>query len=78
MIHPNDLWKQAIEFQKLVFDNTLNAMTQLQTWTEKTMALFMDQTSWFAEKCQDAANNRTETCQEGCDMLKKKMEKLCG
>ena len=78
MMNPNELWKQMTDFQKLAFDNTLNAMTQLQTQTEKMMAIFMDQASWFSEKCQTGSETAGKDCGAGSQTGSERAGKDCG
>jgi hypothetical protein len=39
--------KQMIQYNKTVFENTFNSLTMFQDQMEKTMYMFMKQSSWL-------------------------------
>jgi polyhydroxyalkanoate synthesis regulator phasin len=45
-----DALKQMIQYNKTVFENTFSSLTMVQDQMEKTMDMFMKQSTWFPEE----------------------------
>jgi len=46
---PKNIYKQIMELNKNVFENTFNTITVLQDQTEKMMNSLLEKTPWFSE-----------------------------
>jgi len=77
--------KQMIQYNKTVFENTFNSLTMLQDQMEKTMDMFMKQSSWLpaegkkvVEEYSKAYKTARENFKSAVDESFKKVEGFFG
>jgi len=70
----SQLTKQMIDFNRITFDNTFNAMVMLQEQTEKMVGAFMEQATWIPGEGKKALNEWVETFKKGRGEFKKAVD----
>ncbi|MFW2366288.1 MAG: hypothetical protein ACN4GW_07710 [Desulforhopalus sp.] len=63
--------KQALNFQKTIFDNSCNAMIMAQNQTEKMVNSYIDQLPWVTEQSKKAMQDPIDMAKKTRDDLKK-------
>jgi hypothetical protein len=62
--------KQMLDFQKTTFDNSFNAMMQLQAQTEKASNTLLDQMTWLPNDSRKANDQWVAAYKKGCKDFK--------
>lgn len=66
--------KQMIQFNKMAFDNSFNAMTLVYEQNEKMANAFLEQATWMPENGKNAINQWMDAYKKGCDDFKKAVD----
>ncbi|OQX25251.1 MAG: hypothetical protein BWK80_16615 [Desulfobacteraceae bacterium IS3] len=74
MTDHNNLFKQMMDYQMNLMNNSLNAMGLFQSRSEKAMELFTNQMNWATEKWKGAIVDWNKACQTGAENFKKVVE----
>ncbi len=70
----NKISKQAINFQKMTFENWYKAMTMVQDQAVSTMDKMLDQATWIPEDGRNAIQNMVGAIQNERDRFKGYMD----
>jgi hypothetical protein len=73
-MEPKGIAKQAITFQKALFENTFNAMKMVQDQTEKMMDAYLSQISWIPEEGKKTISDSAKFCKKARDDFKKAVD----
>ena len=68
------LFKQMINLNKAVFDNSFKAMELLQHQTEKMNGQLLEKAGWFPEEGKKAVNEWTQAFRKGREEYKKAID----
>jgi polyhydroxyalkanoate synthesis regulator phasin len=74
MIEAKGIAKQAITFQKALFENTFNAMKMVQEQTEKIMDTFLSQLPWVPEEGKKSISDSVEFYKKAREDFKKAVD----
>ncbi len=69
------MFKQMIDFQKSTFDNSFNAMSNLQEQGEKMVQTFVEQAAWLPEEGKKAVSGWITAYKDGRIKFKEAVEK---
>ena len=70
----NKISKQAINFQKMTFDNWYKAMTRVQDQAVSTMDMMLNQATWLPEDGRNTIQNWVGAMQDGQERFKGYMD----
>ncbi len=65
------MFKQMIDFQKMAFDNSFNAISKLQEQGKSVFTNAMNQAPWMPEDGKKAVSEWLEAYKKNCDEFKK-------
>jgi polyhydroxyalkanoate synthesis regulator phasin len=68
------MFKQMMEFQKSTFDNSFNALSNLQEQAESMVEMFTNQAPWLPEEGKKVIKDWIKTYQKGRDDFKKAVD----
>lgn len=74
MMDQNNLFKQMMDYQMTMMNNSFNALTMLQSRNEKAMDLFVNQMNWATEKWKGATVDLSKSYQDGFEKFRKVIE----
>jgi hypothetical protein len=74
MMEPKGIAKQAITFQKALFENTFNAMKMVQDQTETMVETFLSQISWGPEEGEKTIGDSIEFYKKAREDFKKAVD----
>jgi Cft2 family RNA processing exonuclease len=66
--------KQALGFQKTVFNNSFNAMVLVQEQTEKMLGSYIEKLPWVTEENKKSLETSVEMGKKACADYKKAVE----
>ena len=66
--------KQALGFQKTMFDNSFNAMTMVQDQTEKMVNGYLDQLPWVTAEGKESLQTSVDMAKKARDDFKKAVD----
>ena len=66
--------KQMIDFNKVAFENTFNAMVMLQEQTERTANTILSQATWLPEEGRKAVDDWVNAFKKGRENYKKMVD----
>jgi hypothetical protein len=69
-----EITKQMIDFQKITFDNTFDAVVLVQDQTEKMASTFLNQTPGFSKEAQKTINEMADAFKKGRDDFKRTVD----
>jgi hypothetical protein len=67
----SQVFKQMIDFNKAIFDNSFKAMVMVQEQTEKTVNTILEQATWLPEEGKKAIKDWASACKKGTEDFKK-------
>ncbi len=68
------IFKQLVDFNKMAFDNTFNAVVMFQEQVEKVAGTMLVQTAWMPEDGRKAIDEWMKTYKRGREDFKKIMD----
>jgi len=68
------LLKQMVDFNKVAFENTFNAMVMLQEQAERTASALLDQATWLPEDGRKAIDDWAKAYKNGREDYKKMID----
>jgi polyhydroxyalkanoate synthesis regulator phasin len=74
MMEYNQIVKQAVVFQKNLFENTYNTVAKVQDQTAETVDTLMNQTNLVPEEGRQVVKTWVNACQEERDRFKAYVE----
>jgi Cft2 family RNA processing exonuclease len=66
--------KQALGFQKTIFNNSFNAMVLVQEQTEKMLGSYIEKLPWVTEENKKSLETSVETGKKACADYKKAVD----
>ncbi|MCP4341589.1 MAG: hypothetical protein GY799_22600 [Desulfobulbaceae bacterium] len=66
--------KQALEFQKTIFNNSFNAMVLAQEQTEKVFGSYVEKLPWATEESKKSVETSVEMGKKACADFKKAVD----
>ena len=66
--------KQALGFQKTIFNNSYNAMVLVQEQTEKMLGSYIEKLPWATEESKKSLETSLEMGQKACGDFKKAVD----
>ena len=66
--------KQALGFQKTIFNNSFNAMVLAQEQTEKMLGSYIEKLPWVTEENKKSLETPVETGKKACADYKKAVD----
>ena len=66
--------KQALDFQKVMLDNSFNAMVMIQDQTEKMVNGYLDQLPWVTAEGKKTLQTSGDVTKKGRDDFKKAVD----
>ncbi len=67
--------RQMVEFNKTTFDNSFDTMVLLQEQAERTVNMFLEQTTWPTEEGKKVIREWVKVYNKGCDDFRKLVNK---
>ncbi len=68
------IFKQMVEFNKMAFDNTFNAMTMFQEQVEKMTSAVLMQSAWLPEEGRKAIDEWIKNYKRGREDFKRAVD----
>jgi uncharacterized coiled-coil DUF342 family protein len=72
---PKALFKQMVEFNKTLLDNSFSAMVTLQEQTERMVKVMLEQATWLPAEGTKAINEWVNSYKKGRDDFKTLVDK---
>jgi len=69
-MNPKQITKQLMDFNKIAFDSSFNAMTVLHDQTENTVFRFLEKAQWIPEDGKKLINEWTKAYKKGREYFK--------
>lgn len=68
------IFKQMIDFNKALFENTFNSMASLQEQAETLGSMFIEQAPWIPGEGKKVVNDWVGACKKGRENFKKAVD----
>ncbi len=69
-----DMFRQVLEFNKNIFQNTFNSMAALQDQAESMGSMMLDKAAWMPNEGKKLAGEWMQACKKGREEFKNAVE----
>jgi hypothetical protein len=73
-MNQDQLLKQMLDFNRTIFENTLNTITLLQEQVERVTNSCLERATWLPQAGKTVINEWTNACKEGRESFKSSMD----